>query len=186
VTSDEIVVACIDSLEATNIPYMVVGSLSSNLYAIPRSTQDADFVVELRKNSLSELLRRLGPEFHLDPQVRFETVTATTRHIIDTADGLFRVELFQLSDAPYDHERFARRRRTKVLGRDAYAPTPEDVIVMKLQWSRQGRRTKDTDDVRNVIAVQGDALDWDYIYRWCDEHGTRELLEEICRSIPKI
>ena len=184
--SDEIVLACIDALEALGIPYMVVGSLSSNLYAIPRSTQDADFVVEFGKDSLEDLLKRLGPHFHLDAQARFETVTATTRHIIDTADDFFRVELFQLSDDPYDRERFARRRRVKLLGRDAYAAAPEDVVVMKLRWSRQGQRSKDKDDARNVIATQGDNLDWDYVYRWCDEHGTRELLDEIRRSTPRI
>lgn len=183
--SEEAVLACIDALEATGIPYMAVGSLSSSLYAIPRSTQDADFVVELSGDLFAKLLKRLGPRFRVDPQARFETVTSTTRHIINTADGLFRIDLFQLSDDPYDRERFARRRRVKVIGRDAYAASPEDVIVMKLRWSRQGKRSKDLDDARNVIAVQGDALDWDYIHRWCDEHGTRELLDETRRSIPK-
>ena len=43
-----------------------------------------------------------------------------------------------------------------------------------------------TDDVRNVLTVQGDTLDWDYIHRWCDEHGTRELLDRLRRSIPPI
>lgn len=183
-TSDEIVIAAIDALEACRIPYMVVGSLSSNLYAIPRSTQDVDFVVEFGEDSLSKLMEQLGSQFRLDPQARFETVTATTRHIIDVVDGVFRVELFQLSDDPHDRERFARRRRVRVLGHDVWAPAPEDVAVVKLRWSWQGQRSKDTDDVRNLLAVQGDNLDWDYIHRWCDEHGTRELLDEIRRSIP--
>jgi hypothetical protein len=185
VTSDEIIIAVIDALELCRIPYMAVGSVSLNLYTAPRSTQDADFVVELQPDSLPRLMQRLGPTFRLDAQVRFETVTATTRHIIDTENDFFRVELFQLSDDPYDRECFSRRRRVTVLGHDAYAATPEDVIVMKLRWSRQGQRSKDKDDARNVIAAQVENLDWDYIHRWCDEHGTRELLDEIRRSIPK-
>jgi hypothetical protein len=40
--------------------------------------------------------------------------------------------------------------------------------------------------VRNVIAVQGEAIDWDYVYSWCDRHGTRALLDEIRASIPPI
>jgi uncharacterized protein YprB with RNaseH-like and TPR domain len=40
-------------------------------------------------------------------------------------------------------------------------------------------RAKDLMDVQNVISVQGDALDWPYIERWCDEHGSRPLLEKI-------
>ena len=184
--SDEIVITCIKALEACKIPYMVVGSVSTNLYAAPRSTQDADIVVELRPDSLSQLMKQLGPSFRLDPQSRFETFTATTRHVIDTEDAFFHVELFQLSDDPFDKERFARRRSVNVLGHQAYAATAEDVVVMKLRWSGQGRRAKDLDDARNVIAAQADSLDWDYIHRWCDQHGTRQLLDEIRRSIPKI
>ena len=34
---------------------MVVGSMSSNIYGIPRSTKDADFVIELGNQSISRL-----------------------------------------------------------------------------------------------------------------------------------
>ena len=184
-TCEEIVAQVIDALESTGTPYMVVGSLSCNLYAVPRSTQDADFVVEFGDVTLMELMGRLGPKFRLDPQASFETITGTTRHVIDVADELFKIELFQLSDEAHDRERFKRRSRVNVLGRDAYAPTPEDVVVTKIRWSNQGRRSKDLDDARNVITFQCDSLDWDYICRWCDQHGTRKLLDEIRASIPK-
>jgi hypothetical protein len=56
------------------------------------------------------------------------------------------------------------------------------VVVTKVRW----RRSKDTNDVRDLISVQGDALDWNYIYSWADRHGTRELLDEIRASIPPL
>ena len=59
---------------------------------------------------------------------------------------------------------------------------PEDIIIQKLRWNRD----KDREDVRNIIGVQGDALDWPYIERWCDAHGTRARLEEIRAAIPEI
>jgi len=186
VSSEDIVLAVIDALERTQVPYMVVGSLSSNLYGIPRSTKDADVVAQLDPNSIQALMKELGPQFRLDPQLSFETVTATTRYIIDTPERGFRIELFCLSQDPHDRMRFARRRRIVISGRPASAPSPEDVIITKLQWSKLGKRTKDVDDARNVIAVQRDALDWDYIHGWCDQHGTRALLDEIRRSIPPL
>jgi len=42
------------------------------------------------------------------------------------------------------------------------------------------------DDVRAVIGVQGEQLDWPYIESWCERHGTRALLEEIRRTVPKL
>jgi len=183
VTSDEAVVAVIDALEAGDVPYMLVGSFSSNFYGVPRATQDADFVVQLEPGALREVVQRLGSRFRLDPQISFEIVTATRRHLLQAMDLQFQVELFLLSDDPHDRERFERRCRVTLLGRSVFVPTVEDVIVTKLRWAREGRRGKDRDDVRNVIAVQGDRIGWDYVTAWCDRHGTRTLLDEIRGSV---
>lgn len=184
--SDDAFLAVVDALEAAQMPYMVVGSLSVNLYAPPRSTLDADIVVRVDPAALQALRPKLDPALRWEPQLSFETVTSTTRQILELPQTGYKVELFFLTSDPHDQERFARRIRVPVLGREVYVPTAEDVVITKLRWSRQGRRSKDAADVRNVIAVQGDVLDWDYIHRWCDAHGTRALLDEIRRSIPPI
>lgn len=59
-------------------------------------------------------------------------------------------------------------------------------MISKLRWASHAGRGKDRDDVRHCIAVQGDAVDWPYVHGWCNRHETRELLEEILRSIPPI
>ena len=63
-------------------------------------------------------------------------------------------------------------------------PSAEDVIITKLRWSRAGGRRKDIEDAENVIAVQGERIDWDYVTSWCDRHGTRELLDRVRQSLP--
>jgi hypothetical protein len=185
-TSDEATLAAIDALESSGVGYMLVGSLSSNLYGIPRSTQDADFVVQLSGVSIVDIARRMGARFRLDPQMSFETVTGTHRYVIHASDVEFKIELFLLSDDPHDRSRFARRRPATVLQRTTYVPTAEDVIIMKLRWSLGGRRSKDIDDLRSVLAVQGEKLDWDYIHSWCDQHVTRELLDQLRAEVKGI
>ncbi len=178
--------AVVDALEACSIPYMLVGSYSSNIYGVERSTHDADFVVEPAEGAIGELSRRLLPAIRIDRQLGFETVTMTTRFVASVIDSQFKIEFFVLSNDPYDRERFRRRRRVIAAGREVWLPTPEDVIVTKLRWSLLGNRSKDREDARDVIAVQGDRLDWAYIHSWCDQHGTRALLVEIRQSIPPI
>ena len=185
-TSDRAVLDLIASLERTATPYMLVGSLSVNAYAFPRSTQDADFVIALRPNAMRPLLDELKGRFRVESQMTFETVTATTRFITYSIETGFKIELFLLSDDPHDLQRFDRRRRVAIDDVQVWVASAEDVIITKLRWSRQGRRTKDADDVRNVIAVQQDQLDWEYIYHWCDQHGTRELVDQIRATVPRI
>jgi hypothetical protein len=184
VTDKDVLLAVIRALDGAGIQYMIVGSLSSNLYGIERSTQDADLVIDAAGVPISSLAGLLPDSLRLDPQVTFETITSTHRLLIRRKRGRFKVELFLAGDDPHDRERFARRVRVQAYGQSLWLPTPEDVIITKLRWSKQGKRTKDTEDVKNVIAVQGDALDWAYIHRWCDQHGTRELLERVRRSLP--
>jgi hypothetical protein len=61
-----------------------------------------------------------------------------------------------------------------------FLPAADDVIITKLRWCR----SKDRDDIRDVIVIQGDAIDWDYVHGWCAQHGTRALLDEIRATIP--
>jgi hypothetical protein len=175
------VVAVIEALEAAAIPYMIVGSLSASAYGVTRSTKDADFVLELGSRSIAEVTQRLGPEFVLDPQLSFETNTGTLRQVISVGDIGFQIELFRLSNDPHDQERFRRRRQTfaPFIQREVFLPTPEDVVVTKLRWILTAARSKDRDDVVDVLSVQRNSLDWNYIHRWCDEHGTRAILDEL-------
>lgn len=72
----------IEALEKLGIDYLLVGAFSSNAYGIARSTKDADFVAALKKGDLHKLVKQLGEEFKLDPQMRFETITNSVRNVI--------------------------------------------------------------------------------------------------------
>jgi hypothetical protein len=186
VTADEAVVAVIGALEAAGVPYMIVGSLASNFHGIPRSTRDADFVVEFESGSLQRLADALPDVLTLQFQGAFEAVTGTTRYAIDLANSPFVCELFIRSDDPHDRERFRRRLCVDVFGRTAFVASAEDMIVTKLRWARDAGRPKDREDIRNILAVRGPELDWAYLRYWSAEHATLTLLEEIRESVPPL
>jgi len=184
VTNEEVIVGLIDTLNSLAVPYMLVGSLASNVYGIPRSTQDADFVVQSGVASLPEIVRRLGSAVRLDPQPSFDPVTSTLRHVLHLPESAFKIEIFILGEDPHDQERFRRRRQVQLLHRPAFILAVEDVIVTKLRWAAHLNRAKDIEDVRNVVGVQGARIDWNYVLPWCEQHGTRELLDQIRQSLP--
>jgi hypothetical protein len=186
VNPNDIVAKLIDALDRSRIPYMVVGSYSSNVYGIERTTVDADLVLQLESRPLDELIRNLGPDFSFDSQLGFETVTMTLRYIVTHRDPYFKIELFLLSDDPHDRLRFSRRIAGQVGSRTVFLPLPEDVVITKLRWSKGGQRHKDVDDVRNVLAVQQGRLDLAYIRHWCAQHGTLELFERTLQSLPPL
>jgi len=125
------------------------GALGAVRYGIPRSTKDADFVLQLGSALGQDFSQLLGGEFILDPQLSFETVTGTYRQYVRHHRSRFK------SPDEHDQERFRRRIEVTLSGRKVWLLSPEDVIISKLRWARN----KDADDIRNVMAVQRDRLD---------------------------
>ena len=169
------------ALNELQIPYMLVGSLSSNMYGEPRQTDDADFVVELGNVPLTTLISRLGTEFRMETQLGFETITGSNRYHIHHLESAFLIELFLLTDDPHNQSRFARRRQILFADVPAAVQSVEDVIIQKLRWFKRGNRTKDWEDAKNVIETQAalHTLDLAYIRHWTDQHQTRDIFEKL-------
>lgn len=170
----------IAALNAANIPHVLVGAFARNYYAEPRSTKDADVVVSVAANGLNQFIKILGPDIRMDEQLAFETNTGTLKNVLVHQDSGFTVELFYLSNDAHDQERFKRKHATTYEGQPTFVLTAEDYIVTKLRWPR----SKDFDDTRDVIAMQGDALNWNYIHHWADIHGSRAKLDRVRAAIP--
>jgi hypothetical protein len=179
INSTDLVLRLIDAFDRVGVSYMLVGSYSSNYYGRPRSTKDADFVVQIDASQFSAVCAALGAEFKVDPQMSFESVTMTMRYIIEHPETAFKIELFLLSADPHDNARFSRKTNVDFEGRQAWLPSVEDVIVTKLRWSKGGRRAKDVEDVKNVLSLRSASIDLAYIRQWADQHGTRELFERL-------
>ena len=173
---NEVVKDFLREFNALQISFMLVGSFSSNFYGVPRSTEDADFVIELSSSKqLAELQSSLSGSYICDGQKMFELQTGTSKYEFFNSDSRFRVELFLLSDDKHDQSRFARREKIEFMDEFAFVPTPEDVIITKLRWLR----AKDREDIKNVLAAQAAKLDWPYIDHWCELHGTLNDLRGI-------
>ncbi len=176
---NDAVKALVAALEQLGIDYMITGSYASNVHGVPRSTQDADFIIEAPPEEVSRLLATLEPPMQADPQMLFETITSSLRWVVRLDRSPFVMELFLLNSHPFDRSRFDRRVREEVLpGALAWLPTAEDVIVQKLRWSARGKRPKDFADACAVIGVQAGKLDWPYIEKWCAELDATAALAE--------
>ncbi len=145
--------------------------------AKPRATKDADIVIQYREGLLATVCTLLGADFLLDPQAGLELKTGSIRNIITYIPTKFEIEFFRLGPDAHDQERFARRRRLALpeLQIEAVITTAEDVVIQELRWQRE----KDIADVRTVISIQSERLDWRYIQQWTEKHGTMELLNRL-------
>ncbi len=181
-TLEDLVRRLVNALDDSHIPYVLVGSLSASFYGVSRGTQDADVVVSCPGSQIKKLVDALGDEFARDPQLAFETVTATQKTLLRVKKTGFQIEVFFLSEDEHDQQRFSRRQLVPAFGGQVYVLSLEDVLVTKVRWLQLAGRTKDEEDIRAVLRLQSDRVDWPYVESWCDHHGTRDLLERLRRD----
>ncbi len=185
VEGESITRAVVEVLEEGAFPYMLVGSFSSNMYGIARSTKDADFVIDVADRSvMPRLMKALDHLLIFDPQVSFEGLTGSTRYEAMARTFPFRIEFFERSNDAFAIARFERRVRhpSSIFGREVWIPTAEDVVIQKLRWARD----KDRVDARDVMAVQGTALDHAYIEDWCHRLNILDRYQAVFASVPEI
>ncbi len=179
--------AIIEACEQEGIEHMLTGAFAVGTYGIPRSTKDVDVVLNLGdSDAIARIVSRLSPLVAFDPQIQFDTLTWGRRQVgTSRLRPPFKVELFELLDDPFAQVQFHRRRQhfSDPIHRPTWLPTPEDVVVQKLRWGR----SKDLDDARDVLAVQGpETLDMDYVQSWCRQHGTLGRLQAALEGIPPL
>ena len=65
---------CAEAFEQVQVGYFLGGSLASSLQGEPRSTNDIDFVVDLRLSQVEPLAQTLGDDFDVDVESLKEAV----------------------------------------------------------------------------------------------------------------
>jgi hypothetical protein len=61
----------------------------------------------------------------------------------------------------------------------AWICTAEDAILHKLYWNAIPPSEPQVGDAAGVVAVQGDALDTEYLRRWARELHVEEVLHDL-------
>ncbi len=167
-------------LEEADVPFMVAGSLASSVHGRPRTTYDADIVIDPTADALDRLLAGLRASgFYVDPDVARDALRARRQFNVIPPDGAFKVDLIVCRDRPFSREEFRRRQLGEIAGTRVPLASPEDTILSKLEWARKGGSDRQIEDAAGIVAVQGGALDRAYIDTWADTLGVRHLWRRV-------
>lgn len=164
------------------IPYVLGGSMASSTHGAPRSTNDADIMVEAFPGREAEFAAAFGDEYYVSLAA---IVDANRRrssfNVINTLIG-FKLDFFVQKDRPFDASAMARRQE-RLVPEGATEPTailsPEDAILTKLEWYRLGGESSDRQwrDILEMLEFQGARLDFAYLQKWSQELQVQDLLE---------
>ena len=173
----------LEVLDRLDIPYMIGGSGASSVHGVTRTTADVDLVVKIATHHVAPLVRELQPDFYIDEsQVQVAIEHARSFNAIHYQSS-YKFDIFPLTSDQYQQTQFGRRRfeTSSIFTGEPVGlavSQPEDVILSKLRWFRQGGEVsgQQWNDVLGVIAVQKQKLDLDYLRDWAEKLGIAGLL----------
>jgi hypothetical protein len=170
------------ALERMGVNYAVVGSMASSFYGYGRLTTDVDIVADLRPVHLPDLLRAFPPEkFYLSEDAIRSAIARHCQFNILHPDSGLKVDVMIPDVQAYDIHRLTRKRRLKPKDGsfEAYFAAPEDVILKKIEFYKEGGSDKHLRDIAGMLKVSGNVIDRAYIEDW----ATKLDLTEIWHSI---
>jgi hypothetical protein len=92
-----------------------------------------------------------------------------------------KIDFFGRGYEPFDESESSRRRATTVTksGESLIVKSPEDTVLRKLLWFREGGEVSEKQwrDIVSVLQISGDRMDEGYLATWAARLHLNELLE---------
>ena len=170
------------TLDQLGIPYLVTGSVATIAYGEPRLTNDIDLVVRLSPLQVQPLCDAFpGDEFYISPEAVMDSAKRWGQfNILHPTSGL-KIDVMVADDSEFNTSRFGRARLLSVAPDVVVAfASPEDVILKKLEYFREGGSDKHLRDITGVLKIMGPELDHQYLTDWARRLGLTDLWQEAC------
>jgi len=168
------------AFDRCGVDYLVGGSVASSLQGHPRFTRDIDFVAHLSAAKVDALIAALGPDFMVDDVALKDAMRSKGSWNIFYAPTMLRIDIFAIGPTEYDVESFFRRVKLDVgSGRSIWVAAPEDTVLRKLMWFKEGGEQSALQfrDVVDVLRVKAASLNATYLDRWASKLGIGSLLQ---------
>ena len=115
--------------------------------------------------------------------LRHKTPAERLRIGFNSLNGLWRTSPV---DSPFNTSRFTRSRQIyPSVTYHANFAAPEDVIIKKMEYYKEGGSEKHLRDITGILKVSGDDIDYGYISEWAERLGLTEIWQAINDRISK-
>ncbi len=161
--------------DQAGIEYFLVGSLATMYYGRPRFTQDVDLVVRIKARQTTEF-GDLFPleEYYCPPKevLQDEILRKGSFNLIHQNTGI-KVDLVLDKGNDFYISEFARSKKIEIApGIEVYIASPEDLILKKLDYYREGQSEKHLTDIREMLMNL--KVDDHYIEEWVENLGLKK------------
>ena len=175
------------AFEAAGIRFAVGGSWASAAYGEARFTNDIDIIADFDRSALERFLALLPAAFHADPDEARSMVRLGRAFNVIYMPTALKFDLFPAAAFPIGMEEIERAVLLSNSGlSDEPVPfvSPEDILLAKLDWFRQGGEVSDRQwrDIEGIVRTRSASLDRTYLSLGAERLGVAALLDRAMRG----
>ena len=180
-TQLDILLLVCDTLDKLKINYMLTGAYAVSFYGRPRSTHDIDINISISTHNVKDIYNAFKDSFYISREQIEEAIRYQSMFNVVHNETIDKIDFWILKDDEFDKERFGRRRKETVSGKEIFISSPEDVILSKLDWYKKSDIQKHYDDVSGIFEIQQRNLDIDYVKKWAEKLSFLSILLEVIK-----
>lgn len=155
--------------------YVLVGGITVIAYGVPRTTMDADFIIQMEPEDLRSFAEFLGEHgFFSDPEDIDDAIRTRSHFSAEDRDSLLRLDIRGVY-SEMDQRTLKNRRQMDLDGINIYLARPEDVIFGKLLYGSD----QDIKDAESIYVRQLPNLDIKYLADICETEGLNPKFDEM-------
>jgi hypothetical protein len=180
-TQLELLRFALTALDRLNVRYAVVGSFASSVWGDPRMTRDIDIVVQLDSAQAEAILAAFpDDEFYISRAAVDEAIgRAGQFNVIHPTSGN-KIDFMVAGSSAWSAAQLSRARLIRFLpDLEGYVAAPEDVILGKLIYYRDGGSDKHLRDITGIFQRSGEAIDAEYAQQMAECVGVADLWRQV-------
>ena len=172
------------AMERRGLTYAITGSHASIAYGENRLTNDIDVVVDLAPEQLASFLAEFPTnEFYVSEDGAKHAVLHGGQFNIIHQETSLKVDVIVPRDPVWPNQ-FARRVRLPTdADRDVWFVAPEDLILKKMDFYREGGSDKHLRDIASIIKISGNRLDFEYIASHANRLGLAGIWQQLLQRL---
>lgn len=182
---EKLLYAITDILSNLKIDYFITGGMAVSVWGRPRATFDIDIIVNLIEPKavlLARAFKKISKAGYADEEMSKDAIKNRGEfNFIDSSSGI-KVDFWVKKDDERSLLEFKNRKLKNINGHNIYFISPEDLILSKLLWRKQGGGEKHVEDIVSIFIISGDKLDMDYLKKWA---GKLDVFVELKNIIPQ-
>jgi hypothetical protein len=179
---DDVLEVVCGFLNHEGMDYVVVGGLAVIFHGIPRTTMDADIILQIEGDEIPRLVEFLKENgFFASLEDMRDAFREKTHCTVEDKESMIRLDLKGVYNE-MDRRTFSRKMDFDYKGTKVFIASAEDTIANKLVFGSE----QDLRDAEGIYVRQMQRLDMDYLEEICKEMGVQEDLKRLKKRVKRI